>query len=52
MVVNVVLHSVYGVILDIFDSKFCGIGAYFISSRYFKDDSHVKFNTCIQTTIY
>ena len=45
--------TVYTVLLWIcFTINGGAIGAYFVSSRYFKDDSHVKFNTPTQTTYY
>ena len=45
--------TVYTVLFWIFFAiNVGGIGAYFDYSRYFNDDSHVKFNTPTQTTIY
>ena len=45
--------TVYTVLFWIFFTiNVGGIGAYFVYSRYFKDDLRVTFNTRTQTTIY
>ena len=44
--------TVYTVLFWIFFTINVGIVIYYIYSRWSKDDSHVKFNTRTQTTIY